>query len=182
VGVAVGACGLRLVGLLLNLPGLNRLVAAAYGAQQQVNRQVEHALVPYRHDATARWAQEMPRKDLTVTQDEPFTGGLCRVPMDPASNFLLVEQLAQTRDHGMWHDLRAPALAQLQCRVIQSTSDEAPGLLAYGAPSLEAPHAPALCHVQPELVKAVSGPMATQERAAHKALSEAREQLEQVQA
>jgi hypothetical protein len=43
-------------------------------------------------------------------------------------------------------------------------------------------HSPDLFHVQHELVKAVSGPMATKERAAHKALSEAREQLEQVQA
>jgi Family of unknown function (DUF6399) len=35
--------------------------------------------------------------------------------------------------------------------------------------------------VQHELVKAVSGPMATKERAAHKAAAQAREQLEQVQ-
>jgi hypothetical protein len=39
-----------------------------------------------------------------------------------------------------------------------------------------------LFHGQHELVKAVSGPMATQERAAHKALSDAREQLKQGQA
>jgi hypothetical protein len=27
-------------------------------------------------------------KDLTVTQDETFTGGLCLITMDPESNFL----------------------------------------------------------------------------------------------
>ena len=67
----------------------------------------------------------------------------------------------------------APALAQLNCRVIQSTSDEAPGLLAYVEHYLEAHHSPDLFHVQHELVKAVSGPMATKERAAHKAVTEA---------
>src|SRR5438445_1098950 len=36
-------------------------------------------------------------------------------------------------------------------------------------------------HVQHELVKAVSGPMATKERAAHKAVTEAQEQLERLQ-
>ena len=51
----------------------------------------------------------------------------------------------------------APALAQLNCRVIQSTSDEAPGLLAYVEHYLEAHHSPDLFHVQHELVKAVSG-------------------------
>src|SRR5215467_11402428 len=61
--VEVGACGIRLVCLFLTLTGLNRFVAASYGAQQQVNRRVEEAMVAYRHAETARLAQDMPRKD-----------------------------------------------------------------------------------------------------------------------
>jgi len=181
VCVEVGACGIRLVCLFLHLTGLNRFVAASYGAQQQVNVQVEQAMVTYHHDETARLANGMPRKDLTVTQDETFTGGLCLITMDPESNFILLEQLAQARDQTTWNTLMEPALAQLNCRVIQSTSDEAPGLLAYVEHYLEAHHSPDLFHVQHELVKAVSGPMATKERAAHKAVTEAKEQLERLQ-
>src|SRR5882724_4823322 len=182
VCVEVGACGIRVVCLFLNLTGLNRFVAASYGAQQQVNRRVEEAMVAYRQDETARLAQDMPRKAITVTQDETFTGGLCLVTMDPESNFIILEQLAQTRDQVMWHALMAPALEQLNCQVMQSTSDEAPGLLAYVEHYLEAHHSPDLFHVQHELSKAVSAPMATKERAAQKAATEAREQLGQVQA
>src|SRR6266481_324729 len=98
VCIEVGACGIRLVCLLLQLTGLDRFVAASYGAQQQVNRQVEAAMVAYRQSETARLAQDMPRKDLTVTQDETFTGGLCLVTMDPESNCIILEQLAQARD------------------------------------------------------------------------------------
>jgi hypothetical protein len=181
VCVEIGACGIRLVCLFLHLTGLDRFVAASYGAQQQVNRQVEQAIVAYGHTETPRLAKDMPPKDLTVTQDETFTGGLCLITMDPESNFLIVEQLAQARDQTTWHDLMAPALAHLKCRVIQSTSDEAPGLLAYVEHYLEAHHSPDLFHVQHELVKAVSGPMATKERAAQKAVSEATEQLERRQ-
>jgi hypothetical protein len=181
VCVEVGACGIRLVCLFLNLTGLNRFVAASYGAQQQVNLHVEQAMGTYHHDETARLATGMPQKDLTVTQDETFTGGLCLITMDPESNFILVEQLAQARDQVSWHAWMAPALAQLNCRVIQSTSDEAPGLLASVEHSLEAHHSPDVFHVQHELVKAVSGPMATKERAAHKAVTHAREQLERLQ-
>ena len=181
VYVEVGACGIRLVCLFLHLTGLNRFVAASYGAQQQVNIQVEHAMVTYGHDETVRLAKAMPHKDLTVAQDETFTGGLCLITMDPESNFIIVEQLAQARDQTTWNDLMAPALAPLNCRVIQSTSDEAPGLLAYVEHYLEAHHSPDLFHVQHELVKAVSGPMATKERAAHKAVTEAREQLDRRQ-
>jgi hypothetical protein len=181
VCVEVGACGIRLVCLFLNLTGLNRFVAASYGAQQQVNLHVEQAMVTYRHDETARLAQDMPPKAITVTQDETCTGGLCLITMDPESNCIIVEQMAQARDQTTWDALMAPALAQLNCRVIQSTSDEAPGLLAYVEHYLEAHHSPDLFHVQHELVKAVSGPMATKERAAYKAVTEAREQLEYVQ-
>src|SRR5688500_4065005 len=103
------------------------------------------------------------------------------VPIDPDSNFIILEQLAQARDHVSWNDAMAPALAKFNCRVIQSTSDEAPGLLAYVEHSLEVHHSPDLFHVQHELVKAVSGPMATKERAAHKAVIEAQEPLQRLQ-
>jgi hypothetical protein len=73
VCVEVGACGIRLVYLFLNLTGLDRFIAASYGAQQQVNLQVEQAMVTYHHDETVRLADGMPHKDLTVTQDETFT-------------------------------------------------------------------------------------------------------------
>jgi hypothetical protein len=181
VCVEVGACGIRLVCLFLNLTGLNRFVAASYGAQQQINVQIEQAMVAYDQDETARLAKAMPKKDLTVTQDDTFTGGLCLITIDPDSNFILLEQLAQARDQVSWNDAMAPALAQFNCRVIQSTSDEAPGLLASVEHSLEAHHSPDLFHVQHELVKAVSGPMATKERAAYKAVIEAQEQLQRLQ-
>jgi len=142
---------------------------------------MEEAMVGYHQDETARLAKDMPHKDLTVTQDETFTGGLCLITMDPESNCIILAQLAQARDQASWYEPMVPALAQRNCRVIPSTSDEAPGLLAYVEHSLEAHHSPDLCHVQHELVTAVSGPMATQERAAYKAVTAAWEQLEHVQ-
>ena len=54
VCVEVGACGMRLICLVLTLTGLDRFVAASYGSQQQVNRQVEQAIVDYRHTETTR--------------------------------------------------------------------------------------------------------------------------------
>ena len=181
VCVEVGACGIRLACLFLHLTGLDRFVASSYGAQQQVNVQIEQAIVEYDQSETPRLAKAMPPKDLSITQDETFTGGLCLITMDPESNFIILEQLAQARDQVSWNDAMASALAKFNCRVIQSTSDEATGLLAYIEHYLEAHHSPDLFHVQHELVKAVSGPMATKERAAHQAVVEAQEQLERVQ-
>jgi hypothetical protein len=156
-------------------------VAASYGTQQQVNVHIEQAIVDYAQTETPRLAKAMPHKDLTVTQDETFTDSLCLIAMDPESNFIILEQLAQARDQIAWNACMAPALAQFNCRVMQSTSDEAPGLLTYVEHYLEAHHSPDLFHMQHELVKAVSGPMATKERAAQKAVSEATAQLARLQ-
>jgi hypothetical protein len=63
--------------------------------------------------------------------------------------------------------------------VIQSTSDEAPGLLAYVEQHLGAHHSPDLFHGQHELSKAVCAPMAVKQRAAAMTLAQAAETLKQ---
>ena len=182
VFVELGACGIRLVCRFLELTALNRFVGASYGTQQQVNRHVEEAMVVYTREETARLAQGMPPKDITVTQDETFTGGLCRVAIEPVSNYILVEQPAEARDHDTWSKAVEEALAPLKCHIIQSTSDEAPGLLAYVAQHLGVHHSPDVFHVQQELSKAVSAPMAAKQRAAAKATTQAEEMLTRMQA
>jgi hypothetical protein len=177
----VGACGIRLVCLLVKLTGLDRFVAASYGAQHQVNRQVEEAIVAYRQEESARLAKAMPAKAITLAKDATFTGGLCLVAIEPKSNYLVLEQEAHARDQDTWQALMEQALAGLNCQVIQSTSDEAPGLLAYVEHALGVHHSPDLFHGQHELVKAVCGPMATKQRAAGKAATEAQERLERGQ-
>lgn len=171
----VGACGIRLVCLFLTITGLNRFVGASYGTQQHVNRRVEEAIVAYRQEESTRLAHEMPPKDITLTQDETFTGGLCLVGIEPVSNSILLEQAAQARDQDTWNALMEQALAGLTCKVIQSTSDEAPGLLAYVEHHLGAHHSPDIFHVQHELSKAVSAPLAIKQRAAAKAAAKAEE-------
>jgi len=181
VCTAVGACGIRLVCLLLPLTGLERFVAASYGAQHQINCQREAGIVAYRPEESARLATDMPAQDITVAQDDTYTGGRCLVAVAPKSHSLLLEPAAPARDHDTWHALMPQALAGLHCRRIPSTSDAAPGLLAYVAHHLGAHHAPDVFHGQHELVKAVSGPLATTQRAAVKTATAAQERLAHVQ-
>jgi hypothetical protein len=177
VCVEIGACGIRLVCLLLKLTGLNRFVGVSYGTQQQVNRRVEEAIVAYRREEHTRLAHEMPSKEITLTQDETFTGGLCLVGIEPVSNYILLEQVAQARDQDTWHALMEQALVGLNCTVMQSTSDEAPGLLAYVEHHLGVHHSPDVFHAQHELSKAISGPLASKQRAAHRVVAKAEERL-----
>jgi hypothetical protein len=41
VFVEIGACGIRLVCLFLEMTGLNRFVGASFGTQQRINKRVE---------------------------------------------------------------------------------------------------------------------------------------------
>jgi hypothetical protein len=168
VCVEIGACGIRLVCLVLEMTGLNRFVGASFGTQQQVNRRVEEAIVAYQREETDRLAQQMPPKEITVTQDETFTGGLCVVAIEPVSNSMVLEQAAEARAQDTWSALMDNALTPLKCQVSQSTSDEAPGLLAYVKNHLGVHHAPDLFHVQHALSQAVAAPLAVKQRAPHR--------------
>lgn len=112
---------------------------------------------------------------------KPLPGGLCLVALEPVSNYSLLEEPAEGRDHAAWNARMEQALAPLKCHIIQSTSDEAPGLLAYVAQHLGAHLSPDLFHVQHELSKTVAVPMAAKQRVAEKALITAEETLHQVQ-
>jgi len=177
----VGACGIRLVCLLVPLTGLDRFVGASYGTQHQVNRQGEEAIVAYRREESARLAKAMPAKAIPVAQDETCTGGLSRVAAEPVSHDMVLEQAAPARDQDPWPRLMEQALVGLHCQVIQSTRDEAPGLLASVEHHLGAHHSPDLFHGQHALVKAVSGARATKQRAAGKAATEAHATLAPMQ-
>jgi hypothetical protein len=177
VFVEIGACGIRLVYLFLEMTGLDRFVGTSFGSQQRINRGVEEASVAYRREEAKRLGRDMTPKDITMTQDETWTGGLCLVAIEPVSNYILLEQTAEARDHDTWSELMLSVLAPLKCNVIQSTSNEAPGLLAYVEHHLRAHHSPDLFHVQHERIKAVAAPMAVKQRAAEKALTTAEETL-----
>lgn len=84
----------------------------------------------------------MTRKALRLAQDDTCTGGLCLVGLEPVSTCILVEQLAQAREHTTWNDLIAPVLAALHCEGMQSTSEEGSGMLASVEHHLGAHHSP----------------------------------------
>jgi len=165
---------MRCVCLFLEMTGLMRFVGASFGTQQRLNVGVEKAMVAYTREETQRLAQGMPSKAITVAQDATFTGGLCLVAIKPVRNYLLLEHTAEARDQDTWNRLMVDALTPLKCHVLQSTSDEASGLLAYVEHHLGVPHSPDLFHIQHEPSKVVSVPLAAKQRAAAGVLCHAR--------
>jgi hypothetical protein len=78
--------------------------------------------VAYRRAESERLAHAMPPQDITLTQEETFTGGLCLVGIEPVSNYILLGQEAQARDQDTWQACMEQALAGLNCKGIRSAS------------------------------------------------------------
>ena len=90
VRVERGACGIRLVCKLLKLTGL----ASSFEAQRRLHVSVQERIIQHAQSERARLSASMPRRDITVAQDETFTGGLTLVAIEPERGFILLEEAA----------------------------------------------------------------------------------------
>ena len=168
VFVELGGCGIRLVCKFLALTRLDRFVASSYESQRRLNVEIENSIVDFGRRERERLASKMPEKDITVAQDETFTSGLTLVAIEPESGYILLEEPASSRDAESWKAAMDKACAGFNCRIIQSTSDEAKGLIAYAESLLGVQHSPDLFHVQQELSRGVSPPLSAKLRAAER--------------
>ena len=118
----------------------------------------------------ARLTKQMPRKTITLCEDETFHPQVCLVGIEPVSNFILLEKYADDRSAKTWNEAVSEGLANLPVKVLQSTSDEAKGLISHATKGLNVHHSPDLFHVQYEISKGTSVALAGAVRAAEKDL------------
>jgi hypothetical protein len=171
-----GAAGLRLLALFLGLTQLDRFVAASLGALHELGQAIEADLATFAAEQRSRLAQSMPKKDIAVVADEHFHAGTpCLVALEPASNFILVEQYSQQRDADTWTKTLGQATADLPVTVCLLSSDRAKGLIACAEGGLEVPHLPELFHGQRDLGRPFGGPLRRQREAAERQVEEQQE-------
>jgi hypothetical protein len=176
----MGACGIRLVCLLLRYAGLDPFVACSYGAQQQVAKRVEREVVHFGEQERLRLSEQMPPRQVTLCQDETFHPQVCLVAIEPVSNFILLERYAQRRDAATWSGAMEQALCGLPVKVVQGTSDEGKGIVRHIKTELGAHHSPDVFHVQHEISCGTAAPLAARVRAAQADLEQASAKLQAV--
>jgi len=177
----LGTGGIRVVCLFLELSGLDQFVAASYGAQQQVTVAVEEAVVEFSQEEQERLSKDMKPKQITICEDETFHPAICLVAIEAVSNFILLEGYAENRRAKTWTDALGEATEGLRVEIIQSTSDEGKGLLRHVETDLGVHHSPDVFHVQHEVVKGISGALASKARKAKQAACEAKEKVNKLQ-
>jgi hypothetical protein len=171
-----GACGVRLLGLFLGLTHLDRFVASSHGALHDYGCVMQADLGTFATEERLRLAVDMAPKAIALVADEHFhAASPCLVAIEPASNFLLVEQYADYRDAATWTTVITAALKDLPVEVLLLSSDQAKGLIACANSGLRAQHLPELFHGQRDLCLPFVGPLQRQKESAEKELRQAEE-------
>jgi len=170
-----GTCGLRNISRFLELTQLDRVIASSYGSQQAYATAVTEQINEYGRFQQQWLAAQMPARSITVCEDETFHPEICLVAIEPVSGFIVLEAYRDQRDAQTWNASLAAALCGLPVTVIQTVSDEAAALKAHARDGLGAHHSPDLFHVEQELSRASSGPLAARVRRAEHAVLQANE-------
>jgi PAS domain-containing protein len=119
----------------------------------------------------------MPRREVTLCEDETFHPQICLVGLEPVSNFIVLERYAEDRSAATWTKVLRESLGDLPVAVVQGTSDEGAGLLRHVRKDLGAHHSPDLFHVQHEVVQATALNLARQVEQTAEAATQAQERL-----
>jgi len=173
----LGASSPRHVCQFFELTGLDRFIASSYGSQQKVSAQMEESIIEFSKEETTRLAKGMKPKEITVCEDETFHPETCLVAIEPDANYILLEKYSEGRKGSDWTEAMTEAVKELPVEIIQSTSDEGKGILHHVKQGLGAHHSPDVFHVQHEIVKGTSGPLAKKTQKAQKSLEEASEEV-----
>lgn len=174
-----GSCGLRSLGLFLHLSHLDRFVASSHGVLHGLARSIEADLAAFDQIERARLAVSMPHKDIALVADEHFHAGHpCLIAIEPASNFILVEQYTLQRDAATWATVLSAAIENLPVEVVLLTSDQAKGIIACANSGLQAQHLPELFHGQRDLAIPFTAALERRKASAEKELREDEKMLQ----
>jgi len=178
----VGAGGIRLASLFLELTLLDRFVAPSYGAQHGVAIALEEAVVTFGQEEGDRLGATMPDRQIAVCEDETFHPAPCLVAIEPVSNFILLEQYAPDHTAATWSAAMQEAVGEWPVEIIQATADDGRALGHHIKEELGVHHTSDLFHIQQAGVQATSAGLERRRREAEKALSEAQKKKAQVEA
>lgn len=176
-----GPGGIRGMQEYLQNTGLNKFVASSEGALQNFWVRCEKHIIKFGKQQENKLSKGMATRKITAGLDEIFRGKRpCLVAMDVVSNYILLEKFTEDRTANTWNKELQPRQKELNIEVTQVVSDLC-GAICAVTRSLGAEHISELFHAQHEISKAVSAPLALQERALEASLSDAEEKARKLE-
>lgn len=164
-----GVASIHNISNFLGMCGVSPFIASSYSTQCRASTKMDDEIIEFEKPQRERLSAQMPKKKISLCEDETFHPEICLVAMEPVSNYLLVEKYVENREGETWNDAVAEAVCGLPVEVIQVSSDEGRGLINHTIKGLKAHHSSDCFHVSHEIGKGTSGALASEVRRAEKA-------------
>lgn len=162
-------CGsIRNIVDFLEKTGLDAFVASSIGHHHELSQKMDALLVAYGEQEKARLGELMPEKEVALGEDETFHPQICLVVMELVSGYILGEGYVEKRDGETWAAMVSHALAGLPVKPSQVTGDEGKAIVYHAEKMLGVHRNSDLFHVNQELVRGATGPLAAQQRNAER--------------
>jgi len=175
-----GGCGLASIHKFLKISTLDRFIGSSVGTLHKISDQLDQLLKEFGESERERLGAQMPHRKITGCGDETFFQEMMMmVFMEPSSGFILAEQKEEKRDAVTWENVIRTALKGLNVELIQVTGDEASGLTSAVTNLLGIHKSPDLFHIQQDITKGLTGPLARRKERAEEALKKCIEEKEQ---
>jgi len=164
-----GTASIRNISNFIKLIGLDPFIASSYTTQNRVSNEMDGKIIKFGAIEGGKLLLYMPKKKITLTEDETFHPEICLVAIEPVSNYIILERYANNRSADTWDSAIEEALKGLNVEVIQVSSDEAKALIKHTCKGLEAHHSPDCFHVIQEIGKGTSAPLSSKVKKTEKA-------------
>jgi hypothetical protein len=135
---------------------LGRYVGSSPTALRQLRTHLAEAILAYRAEQGALLRQVDRDVTICAGADETFFDQVVLVMMDLASGYIVLEETAEDRRYGTWHDRLQTALAAVGIRLQYVVSDRAKALVKLALAGFGCPSIPDLFHVLRDLAKVMA--------------------------
>lgn len=174
-----GGCGLPTLHNFLIMSMLSKFVGSSLGSLHKMSKEIDRLLKEFGESERERLGGLMPYRKITGCGDETFFGDkMMIVFMEATSGFILAEQIEEKRDAATWEKVIRTALEGLNVELIQVTGDEAGGLTSAVTNLLGINKSSDLFHIQQDITKGLTSPLARQIERAERSLKQCLEEKE----
>ena len=177
VCVVHAGLGVRSVRLILKLAGIAAEFACSERTLQRLAERIREQMAIWEKQERKRLSASMIERSCVLLLDEHFHGGQHLCAVDAASGFVLLEKCSPSRSSASWTSALAGALSGLALRVLALCSDGARGIRGLTVADERVPAIADLFHVQYNIGKKISGPLARRYATAQRKLEQAMTQL-----
>jgi len=160
------------------LCNLDPFIGTSYSTQCRFGKSMDNGIIQFGELEKKRLSENMPKKKITLCEDETFHPETCMVAIEPRSNFIILEKYVEDRKSKTWNKVVDEAIEGMNVEVNQVTSDEARGITNHTTKGLQAHHSPDCFHVSQEISKGTSGALASTVKKAEKELDNATKETE----